>query len=174
MYFEIKTDRLILRPLDITDLESAHLYSSDKENTRYMYWLPNDTKDETSEFLTRVSNEWKKENPSFYEFAITLDGKHIGAISIYLNDKRDTGELGWVINRQYWKKGYATEAALAVKEFALNELKVVKLIANCDYRNAESYSLMKRIGLELESDTGTRTYPKTGETVKELTYSLII
>lgn len=174
MFFEIQTARLVLRPLNISDLETVHNYASDEENTRYMLHLPNHTLEETVQFLTSVTNEWKKENPSFYEFAIVLDGLQIGAISIYLDDTRKIGELGWIINKKYWKNGIASEAAFAIKDFAINNLKVKKLIAHCDYRNVNSYNLMKKIGLKLEKDDGIRTYMQKNETAKELTYSLVI
>lgn len=174
MNIEIKTDRLLLRPLSIDDLESVHIYASDNCNTRFMMWLPNDTKEETAQFLLGVTREWKRKRPRFYEFAITLNGKQIGAISCYLNKRRNVGELGWIINKEYWKKGYATEAAIAIKDFAVTQLKVKKLTANCDYRNMDSYKLMEKIGLKLESDSKVRIYPKTGETAKELTYSLVL
>lgn len=173
MYYEIKTSRLLLRPLSINDLDSVHIYASDNDNTKYMFWI-NDTKEETAQFLLKVTDEWRKESPSFYEFAITLNNEQIGAISITLNEEKNVGEFGWIINKQYWKKGYATEAALAIKDFAIKELKVSKLIATCDSRNSNSYKLMEKIGLGLESDNGIRTYPKNGETAKELMYSLII
>ncbi len=174
MFYEIKTDRLVLRPLDISDLETVHTYASDEENTTYMFRLPNYTIEETAQFLTDTTKEWKKDNPDFYEFAIVLNGLQIGAISIYLDDTRKVGELGWIINKKYWKKGIATEAAFAIKDFAINTLKVTKIIANCDYRNVGSYSLMKKIGLKLENDNGVRTYTKNNETAKELTYSLVV
>lgn len=174
MFYEIKTDRLLLRPLNIADLETVHIYASDEENTIYMCWLPNHTVEETAQFLIRVTKEWEKDNPSFYEFAIVLDGLQIGAVSIYLDDTRKIGELGWIINKQYWKKGIALEAALAIKDFAINTLKVKKLTATCDYRNVGSYNLMNKIGLKLEKDNGVRTYAKNNETVKELNYSLVI
>ena len=174
MDYVIKTDRLILRPLNISDLETAHVYASDAENTTYMMRLPNAAKEETAQFLTRVTDEWKKENPSFYEFAICMDTLHIGAISIALNEERTEGELGWILNKKFWGRGYATEAAIAIKEFAIDKLRVNRLTANCDRRNSSSYKLMERIGLVLEKNNGTRTYPKTLETAGELTYSLII
>ncbi|MCH5317959.1 MAG: GNAT family N-acetyltransferase [Eubacterium sp.] len=174
MNIEIKTDRLVLRPLSINDLDSVHTYASDNDNTRFMVWLPNDTKEETAQFLLGVTEEWKKAEPDFYEFAITLDGKQIGAISCALNEQRDEGEFGWIINKRYWKMGYATEAAFAIKDFAINKLKVKKLTANCDYRNTDSYRLMEKLGLKLESDNGTRTYHKTGETAREFVYSLSV
>lgn len=84
------------------------------------------------------------------------EGLQIGAVSVALNDLRNTGELGWIINKRYWKKGLALEAALAIKEFALNVLKLQKLVAHCDYRNTASFYLMEKLGMSLEDDTGTK------------------
>lgn len=174
MYYEIKTDRLLLRPLALSDWATVHAYAGDEENTTYMLWLPNDTAEETKQFLSRVTDEWKKAAPDYYEFAIVFEGVQVGAISVALNDARDTGELGWVLNKRYWKRGIAAEAAFAIKEFALDVLKLRKLVAHCDSRNTLSADLMRKLGMTLESDTCTRTYPKSGETARELTYSLSV
>lgn len=173
MQCEIKTDRLLLRPLDISDFETVHAYASDIESTRYMIYLPHKTKEETYRFLVSATEEWKKEKPSFYEFAVVFNGVHIGAVSLYLDDTGQVGELGWIINKKYWKNGFATEAALAIKDFAIKTIKVKKLVAHCDNRNVNSYKLMSRIGLRLEDDSGTRTYTQTNETAKELKYSFL-
>lgn len=174
MYNEIKTERLLLRPLDLSDLESVHEYASDKENSMYMYHLPNETMDETAEFLSGVTKEWEKDAPSFYEFAIELDGQQIGAVSVYLNDSHDSGELGWILNKKYWHSGYATEAAIALKDFALNTLHVKRLTAGCDCRNTASSRVMEKVGLKLESDDVVRVYPRTNETARGLRYSFIV
>lgn len=170
MYIELKTNRLTLRPLNIRDLDTVHTYASDIETTKYMIPLPNETIEETSQFLTHVTNEWEKDEPSFYEFAMMLGGVQIGHVSVYLNEQRTEGELGWILNKNYWKKGYATEAAMAVKNFTINELRVYVLVAHCDYRNSSSYNVMKKIGLKLIDDKGIRQYPKTSETARELKY----
>lgn len=174
MNYEIKTERLVLRPLDISDLETVHIYASDKENTVYMCYLPNSTIEETKNFLNNVTREWKKEYPSYYEFAIVYDNIQIGAISIYLDAKREIGELGWILNKRYWHQGIAFEAAVAIKGFAISTLKLQKIIAYCDYRNTASYRLMRKIGMTLESDKGTRIYSKNAETAQELIYLLIV
>ena len=169
MYTEIKTNRLLLRPLEVQDLAAIHTYASDPENTRFMLFLPNETEEETRQFLQRAVDEWEKEVPHVYEFGILLEAQLIGAVSVSLDETRAEGELGWILNKRYWKQGYAAEAALAVKKFAAKELGVAKLTAHCDARNRDSYRLMEKIGLRLESDDGIRTYPKSGETALEIT-----
>lgn len=173
MNTKIKTERLLLRPLDLSDLKSVHEYASDKENAKYMYHFHSNI-EETTEFLSSVTKEWRKDVPSFYEFAIELDGILIGSSSVYLNDNRDSGDLGWILNKKYWHNGYATEAALALKDFAIVTLQIKRLTARCDYRNTASARVMEKIGLKLESDNGIRVYLKKNETARELTYSLII
>ncbi len=174
MYYEIKTERLLLRPLNISDLKTVHEYATDEANTRFMMRLPNRTIEETEEFLNLVTKEWEKTEPSFYEFAVVSNGLQIGAISVYLDERKEMGELGWIINKKYQRRGYAAEAASAIKDFAFNILHVKKLIAQCDYRNAPSYRLMEKIGMKLESDNGVRTYTKRDESARELTYYLTI
>jgi RimJ/RimL family protein N-acetyltransferase len=82
----IKTDRLLLRPLCSSDLKTVHEYAGDIENTKYMLFLPNATEKETEAFLAYVEQEWKKEHPSAFEFAIVLNGVQIGGISISIGE----------------------------------------------------------------------------------------
>ncbi|SHN67509.1 GNAT family N-acetyltransferase [Desulfitobacterium chlororespirans] len=172
--FAIKTERLILRPLERNDLDTAHEYAGDVENTKYMIHLPNNTIKETEQFLQRIAAEWEKDNPSFYEYAIILGGKHIGAVSVYLDESRQEGELGWLISKMHQGNGYGTEAAKAVLDWAINELKVKKIVAYCDYRNEPSFHVMHKIGLCLERDDGTRRYKGSDIDIPELMYSLTV
>ena len=169
----IQTERLVIRPFELSDLKTTHEYASDIENTIYMMHLPNNTEQETKKFLVRVTDEWAKEIPQFYEFAISLADNHIGGVSVSLDESRQIGELGWIIHKAYQCSGYATEAAIAVLDFAVNNLKVKKIIAHCDYRNEASIRVMQKIGLVLESTDGKRRYKDTEQDIQELMYSLL-
>lgn len=168
----IKTDRLLLRPLCSGDLKTVHEYAGDIENTKYMLFLPNATEKETEAFLAYVEQEWEKEYPSAFEFAIVLNGVQIGGISISIGETPNQGELGWILNKRYWSLGYVSEAAVAVLDFAKTQLHLKKVIARCDFRNAPSARVMEKIGMRLIDDTGTRTYTKRDETARELTYMI--
>ena len=174
MYLEIKTERLLLRPMNVSDLEIVHEYASDTENTKYLRFGPNESVEETTAFLSGIEKEWAKDAPDFFEFAIELDGKQIGAVCVYLDEKHESGEFGWILNKKYWGNGYATESALALKDHVVKNFKVKKLIAHCDARNTASARVMEKIGLKLESDDGIRVYFKRNETARELMYSLIV
>lgn len=164
MYIELKTTRLLLRPIRISDLETTHTYSSDKEVTKYMYYLPNKTLEDTIEFLVGAERQWTTENPDIYEFAVCFDGVHIGAIGL-TRITNNTYDIGWILDKAYHGKGYCTEAAYAVVDFA-KSIGAEKIVAKCDARNIRSYNVMCKLGMTLTS-VGTRTYRDGRGTAKE-------
>ena len=166
----IKTKRLLLVPLGLNYLTSTHKYAGDLENTKYMVHLPNKDIEETKNFLSRVEEEWKKLNPEFYEYAILLNNEHIGAACIYLNEDKTEGELGWIINKEYWGNGYAVEAAREIMNFSINTLKIRRFIAHCDSENVNSYKVMEKLGMSLASRTQGRRNKLSSEDREELMY----
>ncbi len=169
-YIEIKTERLLIRPVCMADLECVHKYSVDKENLKYMRYLPHESKEETINYIKDSEAMWEKEKQTAYEFVIVLDEKIIGWISLICCENEDEIELGWLLNKEYHGKGYAVEAAEAIKDFAINKLGFKTLIAHCDYRNIGSAKLMEKIGMTLEDDTGTRINRLNNEESRELFY----
>lgn len=176
---ELKTRRLRLRPLGTEYLQTVHAYASDLENTKYMMHLPNDTVEETLEFLKSAEAEWEKETPSFYEFAVLCEGRQIGAVSVYLEKCADggeksapAGELGWVFHKDYWGQGFAGEAAGALVEYAVRELKIRHFIAHCDAENPGSYRVMEKLGMTRTAVSHDRKNRASEEARTEYQYEM--
>ncbi len=167
---EIKTKRLILRPIRMGDEKEVHEYAGDKEITM-MFWLPNDTFEETADFVKKNAAEWNAEEQTDFEFVITLDGRIIGGCDCDLghSEDRSYATLGWIINKAYRNRGYASEAASALLDFAFENLGIDKVYAQCDINNPASFQVMRKIGMTCINDKGTRTYPRTGITSGEYT-----
>ncbi len=167
---EIKTKRLTLRPVRIGDEEEIHEYAGDKDLTM-MFWLPNETFEETCDFVKRNAADWESPDQTDFEFVIVYNGKIIGGCDADLSHSEDRSyaTLGWIINKQYRNMGFASEAGSALLDFAFENLNVEKVYAQCDTLNTASYNVMKKIGMTCVNDTGTRTYPKTGKTSGEYT-----
>lgn len=144
---ELVTRRLRLSPLGPALLESTYAYAADPENTRYMVFYPVQSREELLTFLQQVDAEWKREQPSFYELAIWRQNQHIGAISLYWDETKTTGELGWILHPQYHGHGYATEAAQAVMAFAMETRPLIRFIAHCDSENIPSTRVMEKLGM---------------------------
>ena len=166
----ISTTRLTLRPLGGNDLQDMTVYALDRENIPYMQFFPMDDIEEVQRFLGTVEEEWSKELPSFYEYAVCLQGKNIGNVSVYLEENRTVGELGWLLAKEYWGHGYATEAAKALRDYSFDVLGVTRLYAQCDSRNYASENLMKKLGMELKDVSANRRNRGATEDSIELTY----
>lgn len=169
-YFEINTERLVLKPLGKKYLKSTIEYAMDHENTKYMVHLPDETVEEAEEFLTNAENEWKKKKPDFLEFAIIYNDVHIGAVSVYFEN--DTGELGWIINKNYWGNGFACEAAKALIHYVKTEIKVCRFLAHCDTENVASYKVMEKLGMSRTGEWGGRRNRSASEDSLEYQYEL--
>lgn len=169
---QIKTPRLILLPLGTEFLTSSHEYCSDTENTKYMMHLPNEHLYETRAFLVLCEQEWQKHDPSFYEFAVTKDSIHIGAVSLYLSHDRTKAELGWILHPSHHGNGYTTEAAAAVMDFARNTIGVHAFIAHCDTENVASERVMQKLGMKKVSVSGGRKNKGSDEERYEFRYEL--
>ena len=171
---EIKTERLELKKHGIKYLHSTHIYAGDPKNTVYMINLPNSTLEETAQYLTLIDDEWNKPDQKLFEYAIILNGIHIGAVALSINEETRIGELGWILNKENHGNGYATEAARAIIDMAIysDKINIEKFVAHCDYRNTPSIRVMEKIGLTLESNNGLRKYKGDYKEYQELMYSM--
>ncbi len=143
--FNIFTERMVLTPLGTDFLHSVNEYALDYENTKYMCHLPKRDSEETLDFLKNVEAEWNKKRPNFYEFAMLYQDRHVGAVSVYYEN--GIGELGWIVNKQYWGKGFAYEAAKAVIQYFATNMGTTHFIAHCDTANIASYKTMEKLGM---------------------------
>lgn len=173
---ELKTQRLTLAPLGPQYLDAVYAYASDLENTRYMVFLPVESREEAAEFLCRAQEEWAKEEPGFYEFALLFAGRQVGAVSLYLNEERTEGEAGWILHKDYWGRGFALEAAEALFSFATEALHLRKITAHCDTENTSSRRVMEKLGMARAAVHGgrrNRSSPE-GEERQEYQYEKLL
>ena len=168
----IQTERLILRPLALKDLEDVAAYATDPENTTYMMFLPFDSVEETADYLREAEAQWTKEQPGFYEFAVLREGALVGAVTLYFEEP-GFAELGWVIRKEHWRQGYAYEAASALMQYAREVLGYTKFVAHCDGENAPSYRVMEKLGMTRVSDSGRRKNRGSDEERVEYRYERI-
>lgn len=150
----IFTERLSIRDFKAEDGEDLYEYLSDPEVVHFEPYEPFSREEAYAESARRSGDE------AF--MAVCLGDKVIG--NIYLG-KGEFGkyEIGYVFNRNYWHKGYASEAAKAVADYAFDALGARKLSAGCDKKNPASSKLLERIGLKLEGCAPEDLYFKKDE-----------
>lgn len=167
---EIKTERLTLKPLGRVYLETVNAYAMDYENSKYMCRLPNESVEETVTFLAGVDAKWAKEEPAFYEFAILYHNELIGAVGIYFEN--GIGELSWIINKKYWRNGFAYEAAKALVSYFTEHMGTTHFIAHCDTENVASYKVMEKLGMTRTGKCGGRRNRAAAEDSFECRYEM--
>lgn len=148
----IQTERLELRDFSETDWKAVHAYASDLEVVRFMDWGPN-TEEESRNFIQRTITHQKEHPRTNYSLAIIhkADDKLIGGCGIYVtNPENREGYIGYCLNRNFWRRGFATETAKALLKFGFEQLNLHRIFATCDPANVASKHVLEKIGMRLE------------------------
>ncbi len=159
----LKTDRLLLRPFQLTDVDDVFAYARNPEWGRYLPVARPYEYRHAVEFVARsVLAPWDT-NPAF---AICLSGRCVGGINVRVDTSSGTGEIGYSIARAHWGKGLTAEAAAAVMGWAFDEFDLAKITAMADLANTRSSRVMEKLGMRRDgllrserpsdADPGTR------------------
>ena len=140
MYLE--TDRMILRDFTTNDFDDFHEIFSDPivmENTEPPY-----DRKKSANFLKSFCIERKPKGA----FAAVLKetGKVIGYVLFKPIDAAGIYEIGWIFNKDYWRKGYAYEICQRLIQYGFEEMKLHKICAEA-IDIEKSVSLMKKLGM---------------------------
>ena len=158
MTFRIETERLILRPLALTDEDDLLEYQSHPEIVRYIPW-PERTREQVREALEKYAPLHKDvitESGDFLLLAWELKdgankGKVIGQSNLSIERKEDQySEFGYVTHQNFQRQGYAFEASRALLDYAFKNFAIHRIVAKIDSRNPESARLAEKLGMRLE------------------------
>lgn len=141
----INTERLLIRPFSISDAEDAFEWRSDPEVNRFMPYPC----DENVEELRQRIEEWIADNDK-YAIVLKETGKVIGDISVEWCEKDKAYEIGYNINRSFWRRGYATEALRGVLDWAYKELGARDFTAFYAKDNGASGRVLEKCGFVQE------------------------
>ena len=140
-----ETERLLIRPFRISDAEDAFEWRSDPEVNRFM---PYPCDDNIAELRRRIE-KWIADNDK-YAIVLRETDKVIGDISLEWSEKDKAYEIGYNINRSYWRKGYATEAVRGLLDWAYNELGARDFTAFYAKDNGASGRVLEKCGFVSE------------------------
>ena len=141
----IETERLLLRRPTEADVESPPAWLSDPE---VMDWLGG-VAEPPAELVGLWIEQWERFPSGKFLVEQKSDGAVVGRVGANYYDVQTwqrsaagVPELGWALAREHWGHGYATEAALAVREW-LQAPRIISLIAS---GNARSQGVAERLG----------------------------
>ncbi|UYZ22604.1 GNAT family N-acetyltransferase [Mesobacillus jeotgali] len=147
----ITTERLVLRLFQETDAPAVtrmcnnyNLYKSTL-NLPYPYSI-----EDALGWIALHQDNFNADR--FYEFAVTdkASGELYGAVALSNNQRFSNGEIAYWIGEEFWGRGYATEAAQAVIEFAFEVKGYHKVYARYFQSNPASGKVMQKMGMKEE------------------------
>jgi RimJ/RimL family protein N-acetyltransferase len=152
--YPITGARVLLRPLTPDDADALLAYRSRHDVSRYVPFSAM-TRDQVDD---KIANSWARTELTDEGQALTLGievaatSTLVGDIMLFWRSRRDaTGELGYVLNPEFGRQGYATEAAQIVLRLGFDGLTLHRITARVDERNGASARLARRIGMRQEA-----------------------
>jgi len=124
------------------------------------------TRSETERSVKRMIQRWEADGFGLFTTVRKEDGAVIGRVGLLVwnadtwepttraesQNGRTEVEVGYTLGRDFWGRGYATEAAGAVRDYALRELGADRLIALIIHGNTASENVARKLGLAYERD----------------------
>ncbi len=142
MLFE--TERLLIRRLELTDIEPFYEMQGNPNVMKYVGGKTN-TLEECEKQLIDLTAEYDKEKKHLLVWAVTqkADVAFVGTCALVHYENGDN-EIGYRFLEKYWGKGFGQEVSDGLVDYAIEELKVNNIVAYVDIRNKGSVKILEK------------------------------
>ncbi len=155
----LETARLLLRGFVLEDAEDVHQYASDPAVCQFTDWGPN-SREETEAWVAHavacgLPGHWAitLKSDALGSRGTVPAGTVVGGVGVYgegraeIEATPEVRELGWVVRRDLWGHGIATEAVRAVIDGIVADAGVREVHARCRPEHRASAKVMAHLGL---------------------------
>jgi len=148
----LETERLILRPLCDNDALNLSRVANDWNVAKFLSSMPHPFTLEVAKNFIQDSNKSYLENENIV-FAIVKKNSNeiIGIIELDLNSKDNHATASYWIGKDYWDRGYTTEALEEIVRFGFEDLNIHRITSHHFHNNPASGKVMQKVGLKLET-----------------------
>lgn len=172
---KLETERLILREFTMDDLDELYAILSDPQSMKY-YPAPF-TYEKCQQWIQWNLGNYKKYGFGLWAVTRKENGEFIGdcGITMQMIDGSLEPEIGFHINKMQTRKGYASEAACACRDYAFHTLKFPAVYCYQKYTNVPSQKTAEKMGMKCikqypdEKNEFTTVYGMTRETYLSMT-----
>jgi len=158
MTTSIETERLVLRPLELSDAEDMFAMDKNPNVHIYLWQKPYQTIDESIKNIEYIHKQYAENNIGRFATILKETGEFIGWTGIkFINDHVENGntnfyDYGYRLNEKFWNKGYASEATKAWLDHAFNVMKIEKMNAYTHSENGASNHILEKHGMQFMED----------------------
>lgn len=158
-----ETERLILREIVPADRNGLFAIDSDPDVHIYLGKSPIHNIEQIDDIILFIRKQYVDNGIGRWAMIEKSSNNFIGWAGLKLvreltNKHIDFYDLGYRLNKSYWGKGFATEAARAALKYGFNKLNLNEIYAITDSQNVASRNVIEKVGLkyiETYSDWGT-------------------
>jgi ribosomal-protein-alanine N-acetyltransferase len=151
----LSTQRLILRPYELGDVDELHRVMSD---VRVMQHIGKGalTWPEVRDIVFRTITRWNETGMGWWTIRLRDNGYLIGQICLRPENDLPDIAVGYAIDAAYWRQGYAREALEAVVDYGVKEKGLTRIVASVRPENSASCALLEGCGFTREPDVFIR------------------
>jgi ribosomal-protein-alanine N-acetyltransferase len=156
---EFKTTRLVLvRPRAADAASIFERYASDPVVTKYLGWPRHQAVTDTEAFLAFSAAQWERWSAGPYLIRSRSQDEVLGGTG-FTFEGPDQAVTGYVLAKDAWGKGYATEAVRAIVDIG-HQLGLARLSALCHPQHRPSLRVLEKCGFTRDSAwTGQAEFP---------------
>ena len=158
MNLTLETERLILRPLEISDAEAMFAMDNNPNVHKYLWQQPTQELNETIKIIKMVQKQYEENKIGRFATIIKETSEFIGWTGIkFVNNHVENGntnfyDYGYRLNEKFWNKGFATEASIAWLEHGFNQMKIHEMNAYTHAENGASNHVLQKVGFNFVED----------------------
>lgn len=145
--FLLETPRLLLRKHVLEDAPFFLELNSDPEVTKYTGDGAFKNLEEAETIVRYVISQYEKNGYGRWLVSLKETGQPLGWCGLKYHDDSGDTDLGYRFMKQYWGKGYATEAGSACLDYGFKQLGLKRMIGRADTHNLASIQVLKKLGM---------------------------
>ena len=158
---DLMTPRLRLRRLTMRDAQDIFRYSRDPEVARHVLWDAHRTVGDSRAYLRYMLRRYRSHEPASWGIEWRETGAVIGTIGfMWVQEDNSAAEVGYSLARDFWGKGYMTEALKAVIQYGFDGLNLNRIEAQHETTNPASGAVMRKCHMQHEGTLRSRLFNK--------------
>jgi RimJ/RimL family protein N-acetyltransferase len=146
----LASERLLLRMFRQSDFDAYAEMCADPDVMRFLSDGQPLSRADAWRNLALVVGHWQLRGFGLWAVEEKRTGSFVGRVGCWQPEGWPGFEVGWVLGRQFWGKGYATEAALRAVDFAFNTLGRERVISLIQPENSASVAVALRLGMRFD------------------------
>jgi len=148
----LETTRVVVRKLEVADLDVLHAICSDPAVMRYLdNFLPY-TREKSAAAIDNAMRSYETHGFGPWAFVSKAERSFLGFGGVEMLPGRSAPEISYILAPRYWGAGLASEVAAALVVHAFEAIGLDTLGASADPRNLASIRIIKKVGMQFVRD----------------------